>query len=178
MDCKDRRQTRTAHSGTMSNQYQGERRGFAGLEVWQLARELVVGIYGISAAFPTSEQYGLTSQVRRAAVSVPCNIAEGWGRNSDGDFARFLRIARGSLNEVEALLILAGDLGFMDAQHSRAKDLEDAVRILERKLFNLTQRVRGDEVRETLSVYASGVDNPDHPVNPDHPAHPPVPSQA
>ena len=169
---------RTAHSRAMSNEYQRERRGFAGLEVWQLARKLVADIYAISAAFPTSEQFGLTSQLRRAAVSVPCNIAEGWGRDADGDFARFLRIARGSLNEVETLLILGKDLGFLAAQDDPVEKLENAVRVLERKLYNLTQRVRGDTVREALSVYGSGVDNPDHLDNPDYLTSPDVPLPA
>jgi four helix bundle protein len=156
----------------MSNDYEWERRGFAGLEVWRLARKLVVDVYHMSTAFPAAEQFGLTSQLRRAAVSVPCNIAEGWGRNADGDFIRFLRIARGSLNEVETLLILCKDLGFLPAGDDRAEELEDAVRILERKLYNLTEKVRGAAVRETLSVYPSGVHNPDQPDDPHNPDQP------
>src|SRR5687768_922524 len=80
--------------------------GYKNLEVWQHGRRLVNLVYRATAKMPPSEQYGLTSQLRRAAVSVPCNIAEGWGRNSDGSFANFLRIARGSLAELETLLIL------------------------------------------------------------------------
>ena len=87
--------------------------GFLELIYWQKARLLVKEIYQISSVFPTTEQYGLSSQLRRAAVSIPSNIAEGYGRASRAEYVRFLNIARGSCYEVETQLILALDLGFL-----------------------------------------------------------------
>ena len=83
------------------------------LTVWQKAMALVKDVYEITASFPKQEQFGLVSQLRRAAVSIPSNIAEGQGRMSSGEFIQFLGIARGSLHEVETQLIVACDLGFL-----------------------------------------------------------------
>ena len=84
------------------------------LIVWQKAIDLVCLIYEITKTFPKEEIYGLTSQIRRAIVSVPSNIAEGQGRKSPPEFRRFLSIARGSLAEVETQLIIAIRLGYME----------------------------------------------------------------
>jgi len=81
------------------------------LDAWKQSIELVEDIYAITTVFPKSELYGLTSQLRRAAVSVPSNIAEGAGRNGTKEFAHFLSIAGGSLSEVETQLIIASKLG-------------------------------------------------------------------
>jgi four helix bundle protein len=86
-------------------------RDFRKLMVWQKAHQLTLGIYELTANFPRDEVYGLTSQVRRAAASIPANVAEGCGRDGDTELARFLRIAMGSANELEYHLILARDLG-------------------------------------------------------------------
>jgi len=86
---------------------------FQKLEVWQQARLLNKKIYGLSRAFPAHEAYALTSQIRRASISVSSNIAEGSGRNSDADFAHFLEIAYGSLMEVISQLFLAIDEGYI-----------------------------------------------------------------
>ena len=82
------------------------------LDVWKESMRLARGIYRVSAAFPESERFGLTAQIRRAAVSVASNIAEGAGRGSRLEYIRFLRIARGSLMEVDTQLWIARDLGF------------------------------------------------------------------
>ncbi len=82
------------------------------LEAWQKGMELVEGLYRLSADFPGEEKFGLTSQLRRAVVSVPANIAEGYGRSHRGDYLHHLSIARGSLAEAETLLTLAVRLGF------------------------------------------------------------------
>lgn len=84
---------------------------FEDLRVWQGAIDLAEAVYRATEAFPPSEQFGLTSQLRRAVVSVPSNIAEGWGRGSRADYVRFLRVARGSLYEVKTQLVIAGRVG-------------------------------------------------------------------
>ncbi|MFZ3121803.1 MAG: four helix bundle protein [Thermodesulfovibrionales bacterium] len=86
------------------------------LEVWKKAIELVTDIYRITKTFPNEEIYALTSQVRRAAISVPANIAEGWGRNMTKEYIQFLRIARGSLLEVETHLIVSRNLQYLNDQ--------------------------------------------------------------
>ena len=83
------------------------------LKVWQKAIELVVGCYKLSKTFPKDEIYGLTSQLRRAVVSVPANIAEGYGRGSRKEYLQFLLIAQGSLKEVETHIIIAQRLGYI-----------------------------------------------------------------
>ena len=85
---------------------------FTDLIVWQMAHKLVLGIYRLTKTFPKSELYGLVSQMRRAAVSVPANIAEGFKRKSPADKSRFMNIAEGSLEECRYHLILTQDLGY------------------------------------------------------------------
>jgi four helix bundle protein len=82
------------------------------LDVWQKSRRLTTEVYRVTSNFPRVEMFGLTQQMRRAAVSVPCNIAEAHGRRSDADITHFLLIARGSLLELETEAVLAADLGF------------------------------------------------------------------
>ena len=84
------------------------------LEVWIKALELVIEIYRRTEGFPREERYGLTSQIRRAAVSIPANVAEGAGRQSKKDFARFLSNAQGSASELETELTIAQRLGYLD----------------------------------------------------------------
>jgi len=83
------------------------------LSVWKRAHGLALEVYRSTRSFPDHERYGLVAQLRRAAVSVVSNIAEGTGRHSDRELARFLRIARGSVCEVECQLLLSRDLGFL-----------------------------------------------------------------
>jgi four helix bundle protein len=82
-------------------------------KVWMKAHDLALEVYRVSESFPKAELFGLTSQIRRAGVSIPANIAEGCGRDTDADFARFLQIAMGSASELEYHLLLAHDLGFL-----------------------------------------------------------------
>ncbi|MDF7825402.1 four helix bundle protein [Pontiellaceae bacterium B12227] len=96
---------------------------FKELEVWRKAIEVVTGIDRISSNFPDSEKFGLTNQIRRAAISIPSNIAEGGARHHANDFIHFLRIADGSAAEVETQLIIAGKLGFFDSEESRINEL-------------------------------------------------------
>ena len=87
-------------------------RSHRSLVAWQVGMELARECYRLTEDFPKAERFGLTAQIRRAAVSVPANIAEGCGRSSRGELRQFLSIARGSLKELETLLELATDLGF------------------------------------------------------------------
>lgn len=87
---------------------------FKDLKVWQKSILLAKQIYEITAEFPNDERYGLTSQIRRCATSIPSNVAEGSGRNTDTDFARFLSIALGSSYELETQLILSEKFGFIN----------------------------------------------------------------
>ena len=89
------------------------------LVVWQKAMELVSEVYRATATLPREELYGLTSQLRRSAVSVPSNIAEGQGRATKGEFIQFLCHSRGSLLEVETQLLIAASLGYLETEHSR-----------------------------------------------------------
>lgn len=89
---------------------------FRDLVAWQRAMDLVEEVYRVTACFPRSEQFALTNQLRRAVVSVPSNIAEGQGRGEGPDFLRFLRVARGSLQEVLTQLLVAERLGYIDSQ--------------------------------------------------------------
>ena len=84
------------------------------LNVWQKSYELCLMIYRITAEFPTEERYGLTSQIRRSAVSIPSNIAEGYGRKTTTDYIRMLYISYGSFCELETQILLTGDLGFIE----------------------------------------------------------------
>jgi four helix bundle protein len=115
---------------------------FQELEVWQRGHKRALEIYRITRAFPTEERFGLTSQMRRAAYSVPMNIAERSKKVSHRDYARFLNMAEASLAEVEYQVILATDLGF--TQPASAKELEEGITTLAKKLYNLRRKVEGN----------------------------------
>lgn len=110
----------------------GEIRSHRDLIAWQKAMDLVVLVYRLSKAFPDAERFGLTSQLRRAAVSVPSKIAEGYGRGPTGDYLRFLRAARGSLFEVDTQTMLAARLEFVpdDAFAAIQDRIQECGRIL------------------------------------------------
>jgi four helix bundle protein len=90
-------------------------RNYRDLIAWKKAFELAAMIYGETASFPADERYGITSQLRKSAVSVPSNIAEGEGRKSQGDFRHHLSIAHGSLREIETQVLLSIAIGYLDA---------------------------------------------------------------
>jgi len=96
-------------------------RSFEDLIVWQKAHALVLEIYSITKAFPKEELYSLTSQLRRAAISIPANIAEGFGRSSKSEKIRFFNISQGSLSEVKYFLILSNDLQYYNTSELRIK---------------------------------------------------------
>jgi len=89
-------------------------RSFKELAVWEKAHRLALEMYRVTKQFPKDEVYGLTSQMRRASVSISTNIAEGCGRNGDAELGRFLQIAMGSASELEYLILLAGDLQYLN----------------------------------------------------------------
>ena len=105
---------------------------FRDLVVWQEAHKLVLMVYKVTTAFPASEQYGLTSQLRRAAVSVPANIVEGFHRQSWQEKTRFYNIAEASLEEAKYYLILASDLGYLKAIEELNEQADSVGRLLHR----------------------------------------------
>jgi len=115
-------------------------RRFEDLVVWQKARSLCVEIYGITAEGPFARDYALRDQVRRAAVSIMSNVAEGFERSSQAEFARFLAIARGSAAELKSQLYLAHDLGYVADADSRV--LVERCSEIARMLISLRRTLR------------------------------------
>ena len=115
---------------------------FRELKVWQKAHDLTLKVYRETGTFPTDERYGLTSQVRRAAASIPSNLAEGRCRPTERDFGRFVGIALGSAAEVDYFLLLARDLGLLDP--ARYNPLADEIDEIKKMLSGLYSRLQGD----------------------------------
>lgn len=103
--------------------------GFETLMVWQKAHQFVLDAYRVTQGFPTEEKFGLTSQFRRAAVSIPANIAEGYEKSSAADKARYYNIAQGSLNECRYYIRLAHDLGYTTTSSLRSQ-LDEVAKML------------------------------------------------
>ena len=118
-----------------SNSYLSYRK----LEVWHEGIELVAAVYRLTDAFPSRERYGLTSQLRRASVSVPSNIAEGYGRATRGEYLNHLSVAKGSLNEVETLCVVCLKLGIGDT--NALNELDARVTVLQKRLTRLRSRL-------------------------------------
>src|SRR5262249_35878255 len=129
-------------------------RDFRELKVWEKAHQLALAVYGASAGFPKEELYGLTSQVRRCAASIPANIPEGCGRSSDADFARFLQVAMGSASELEYHLLLARDLSMLNAE--AYKGLSANVTEVKRMLTTFLQRLRTARQPNPPATHAPG----------------------
>jgi four helix bundle protein len=116
---------------------------FRDLQVWQRAMQLTVAVYKLTQGFPSEEQYGLTSQLRRSAVSIPSNIAEGQGRLSAGEFRQFLGVARGSTCEVQTQLEIARSLKFGNPNLiDEAEKLSNEVR---KMLFGILNSLKLEE---------------------------------
>ncbi len=113
---------------------------YRALDAWQASRTLAGLTYRATERFPPAERYGLTAQMRRAAVSIMSNIAEGAGRGSDAQFRPFLQIARGSLHELEAQTILASDLAF--GSEASLAELTEATRQTARLLHGLLRSLK------------------------------------
>lgn len=115
---------------------------FRNLKVWEKAHALALEVYQKTKDFPGEERYGLTSQMRRCAMSVPTNIAEGCGRGSDSEMARFLQIAMGSACELEYTLLLAKDLGMLNGPGHEA--LAPKLAEVKRMLASFIKKLRAD----------------------------------
>lgn len=116
-------------------------RDFRRLQVWQRSHALTLAIYEASRGFPRAEVYGLTGQLRRAVASIPANIAEGCGRDTRRELARFLHIAQGSASEAAYYLLLAHDLGYLP--EPRFADLSREIDQVQRMLRAYTEKVAG-----------------------------------
>lgn len=114
-------------------------KSYRDLVAWQKAIEVGLAIYGATKSFPADERFGLTSQLRRGAVAVASNIAEGYGRASRTDYLRFLKIARGALYEVETQLLFAKELGYL--RQDRLRQIEPTVDECGRVLGGLINRL-------------------------------------
>ena len=112
---------------------------YRNLELWNRAHQLALAMYRVTANFPVAERHGLTAQMRRAAISIPMNIAEGCGRNTGPELRRFLRICLGSASELEYQVLLCHTLGYLD--HSTANDLAQEVDEIKQMLAGLIHRV-------------------------------------
>ncbi len=115
-------------------------RDFRKLKVWEKSHRLVLAIYNATGTFPREETYGLAAQLRRCCVSIPANIAEGCGRSGEAELGRFMLIAMGSASELEYNLLLARDLGYLDAQDYQ--ELSREAGEVKRMLSTLITRVR------------------------------------
>ncbi len=113
------------------------------LDVWKRGVKLVKKVYITTSGFPKSEIYGLTSQIRRAAVSFPANIAEGWGRESSKNYVQFLRNSRGSLFELDTLIIIAAELQYLSPEISSGirKEIEELGKMLNSIIQKINARI-------------------------------------
>jgi len=116
---------------------------FQDLVVWQKAHKLTLEIYTITKTFPKEEMYGLVSQMRRSAVSVPANIAEGYKKRGKLDKARFFNISEGSLNEIKYYLILSKDLNYLNSEFDELNQLTEEIS----KILNAYIRAIYDEIK-------------------------------
>ncbi len=113
---------------------------FRKLKVWERAHHMILKIYKVTEKFPREELYGLISQIRRAGVSIPTNIAEGAIRSSDADFARFLYIALGSTSELEYLILLSQDLKYIKSE--LYNELNNEINEIKKMLIALIQKLK------------------------------------
>ncbi len=113
---------------------------YQNVKVWQKSHRLTLAVYAVTAGFPADERFGLVSQVRRCAASVPANIAEGCGRNGEAELARFMDVSMGSANELEYHLLLARDLGYLD--HAKWSELAGLTVEVKRMLASFLKTLR------------------------------------
>jgi four helix bundle protein len=129
-------------------------RNYKDLLVWEKAHRLTLAVYKATQSFPKDERFGLTSQIRRASASIPANLAEGCGRRSDGEMARYIQIAMGSGAELSYHFLLSKDLGLMQSAEyeSMSSDLSEVMRMLS----SLSGRLKGSVRPSVLELKAKG----------------------
>ena len=110
------------------------------LDVWKMSVEMVTKVYQFTKGFPADERFGLTSQIRRAAVSVPANIAEGAARQHNKEFLQFLFVAQGSTSELETEILIAKNLGYLD--EVKYRELHEGINTIARMLVGLTNHIK------------------------------------
>lgn len=125
-------------------------RDFKTLQVWHKAHALVLRLYKVSASFPKDELYGLTSQIRRAAASIPANLAEGCGRDTQTELARFVHIASGSAVELEYHLLFAHDLGFID--HPTYTELDASINEVKKMLAGFSKTIQSNTANQKSKI--------------------------
>ena len=113
---------------------------FKTLKIWEISHEIALAVYKLTRSFPKEEIYGLTSQMRGSASSIPTNIAEGCGRGSDKDLSRFLQISMGSTNELEYQLILSKDLNYI--KENEYVEYTEKLILLKKMLISFIKKVR------------------------------------
>ena len=114
-------------------------RDFKKYDIWKLSHSFTLKIYDVTKSYPKEEIYGMISQIRRASSSIPTNISEGCGRDSDAEFNRYLTIAVGSASEVEYLIILSKDLNYID--EDSFTELNQEINTIKRKIYTLKQKL-------------------------------------
>lgn len=114
-------------------------RDFRKYNVWEQSHKLTLDIYSLTKNFPSEEKYGLTSQIRRACSSIPTNIAEGCGKISEKDFARYLGISFGSASELEYLILLSKDLNFID--NEKYQLIHQEIVAIKKQLYHLINKI-------------------------------------
>ncbi len=126
----------------MSSEQPEAVRHYRDLHIWQRSYDVVLRMYRLTGSFPDHERFGLVTQIRRAAVSVPSNIAEGYSRGTTRDYVRFLWMANGSVAELETQLSLARDLGYGGKREAEAvlRELQEIGRMLRATIRTLTDR--------------------------------------
>ena len=115
-------------------------RDFKKYDIWKLSHVFTLKIYDLTKSYPKDEVYGLISQIRRASSSIPTNISEGCGRDSDAEFNRFFTIALGSASEIEYQLILSKDLNYIDK--TLFITLNEEINTIKRKIYSLKQKLK------------------------------------
>ncbi len=117
---------------------------YRNLIVWQKSVALVTDIYTLTKSFPQEEKFGIVSQLNRASVSIPSNIAEGWGRESSKNYLQFLRISRGSLMETETLLEISKNLNYINEREFKviSDNIEEVSKILQGLIKSIQQKIK------------------------------------
>lgn len=122
----------------------GDIKTYKDLIAWQKSIQLVTDIYALTRTFPENEKFGLATQLNRAAVSVPSNIAEGWGRETSKNFVQFLRNSRGSVMEIQTQLIIAKNLGYIhsDKYELLAEKSEEVGKIIQSLIKGISKKIK------------------------------------